>query len=228
MSRSRRLVTWSMAVLLCVALAAILAAGITCAAVAHQRPQSALPTVPALEETDAPRPLFRSELNEREHHRPEAVPTPQPTLTPVYQVPGTVRIQVRKQDQDVMALNLARDIRAGGGYLISYDDQSYESMIQIDAVVPAQYVDRAEPLMRRQDSQINAQYEEWTQVIAQQPATPRDARDQPVAMSFQIKGKFFDSTARENLVALGWGAGTVIAILSGFALVMLLPWGSPE
>ena len=75
--------------------------------------------------------------------------------------------------------------------------------------------------MRRTQGQINPNYVEWARAAASSPAPHHDVRQQPTAMIFHVKGKYFNSAIQEHLVVLSIGLGIIMAVVSGVALTVL-------
>lgn len=201
-----------------------------CAATEQLRPPSDLPTVPArapisvaepveTEPTKVPPPAM---LDQAQHHVPAHIeaptkPTPKP-VPPDFRYLKPVVIHVLRQDWNPLADGIETDIEKTGGRVTNKTHGV--NVRRIEATVPASYLGRIEPLLRRTEEHINPHYRDWVFENVSQPATPA-IDEETVALRIDVVGRFHPSPERRRALGVIFTSST-IGFLIGVPVVISL------
>lgn len=202
-------------------LAAIAAGAAMCDSASRNRAPISIPTVES--PANGPTLLFDAPLRGDTHHRPHIIPTPMPNIEPVLVIRDTIYIRTHQQDSRTLASNIVRDIRRSGGYTEGYLFKELSTNYEIDAIIPAQYIDRIEPLMRKDRSRVNQHYADWSRSAAEIPPNRYELGEQPTSISFTISGRFFDQRWKSDTNAMLFFFGFIIGIV-GFIAAAGMTW----
>ena len=116
-------------------------------------------------------------------------------IEPILKFTRIISINVLHQDNDQFINILKNDIIESGGIITSDNDR------KIYAILPGQYIERIELLLRQNNDQINPYYKEWAMQISNNPAQIMDINDQPTRIRIITNPKYSTNNLdRKNII----------------------------
>lgn len=197
---------------ICLAMAGGLAAIVAASAISisehRNRPETRIPEITRpVQDIAAPEKLDPTDSMHDSHYWPKPIKRPTPEPRPSLRIDETVRIRVLRQDAEPMLNLLLRDIQASGGEAKRPDDTRV-----IDSLVPQEYIQRAEPLLRRDHGHVNSSYVQWAKKTV--GATTVGGRPN-TEVKFVVIPRFFQDPEKARLVFRLYLAGTLTVLAAG-------------